>query len=98
VPTYLRRSLIGMLAGLFSSVVLAVTMRNVPLAVLLGIVVGVGYAAAFRPVAHAYVDSLMSAASMAVPLWALLNIVVFPWPAELLGGVPTECGVWFPIW
>jgi len=74
-----------MLAGLFSSILLAVTMRNVPLAVLLGVVVGVGYAAAFRPVAHAYLDSMMSAASMAVPLWALLNVVVLP---MLAGGAP----------
>ena len=76
--TYLRRSLIGMLAGLLSSVVLAVTMRNTPVAVLVGVAVGVGYSTAFRPVAHAYADSIMSAASMAVPLWALLNVVVFP--------------------
>jgi NADH dehydrogenase len=53
-------------------------MGNVPAAVLLGVVVGVGYAVAFRPVAHAYIDSIMSAASMAVPLWALVNVVILP--------------------
>jgi NADH dehydrogenase len=92
---YLRRSSTGFLAGLLSSIVLAVTMRNAPLAVLLGVVVGVGYATAFRPVAHAYVDSIMNAASMAVPLWAFLNVVVLPimaggsprWTADGMRGV-----------
>src|SRR5215470_1797731 len=77
MATYLRRSLIGLLSGLASSTVLAATMGNVPQAVVLGVVVGIGYAVAFRPVAHAYIDSIMSAASMAVPLWALLNVVIF---------------------
>jgi NADH dehydrogenase len=100
--TYLRRSMTGMLAGLLSSVVLAVTMRNTPLAVLLGVGVGVGYAAAFRPVAYAYADSIMNAASMAVPLWALLNVVVFPmlagrtprWTADGMRGLVPDLVGW----
>ncbi|HYL98790.1 MAG TPA: FAD-dependent oxidoreductase, partial [Blastocatellia bacterium] len=83
MQTYMRRTFTGILAGLLGSIVLALTMRNTPLAVLLGVLVGIGYSTAFRPVLHAYMDSMMNAASMAVPLWALLNVVLLPIMAGL---------------
>jgi NADH:ubiquinone reductase (H+-translocating) len=73
-----RRLYIGVAASLLSGVMLISTFRNVPLALALAVTVGTFYVLVYRHSPGAYLESLMTGATLGVPLWTCLSVVVLP--------------------
>jgi len=74
----IRRSFLGMLAGAMASVSLVPTLGHPRWSIILGVAVGAAYAAISRPTCGVYVDNLMAAGALGVPLWGLVSVIAFP--------------------
>ena len=87
---YIKRALIGALAGGFAGVALASTLAAAhwTLGLGLGIGLGMAYGLGMSPARGAYVDGLMVGGSLGIPLWGLMSVIAIP----LLSGQMPEWG------
>jgi NADH:ubiquinone reductase (H+-translocating) len=75
---FIRRSSLGGLAGAIASLSLTFALGHPQRSLILGIVVGAAYASISPNTRGAYIDNLMAAGALGVPLWGLISVIVLP--------------------
>ena len=74
----IRRSLIGALAGGAASVALIATAGHAGLSLLLGAAIGAAFALSTGPTPGAFLDNMMTAGALGVPLWGVVSVIIAP--------------------
>lgn len=82
----IRTAAIGFASGVIAGIVLVYSFGHPRVGILLGVMIGVAYAFGFERIPLAYVDAIMAAGSLGIPLWGLVSVVAFP----LLSGQKPE--------
>jgi len=67
-----------MIAGAIASAVLVLSLGHPRSSILLGVLVGIVFAAGMQPTRQAYVDTVMAGGSLGIPLWGLISVVTLP--------------------
>lgn len=75
---FVRRLLVGAVAAAVAGLPALLTGATSAGVFALGILVGALFAAGIRSTRGAYVDTMMTGASMGVPLWGIVNVIVLP--------------------
>ncbi len=70
--------MIGILAGGAASAALIATADHVGISLLLGATIGAAFAASTGPTPGAYLDNMMTAGALGVPLWGILSVITLP--------------------
>ena len=74
----IRRSMIGILAGGAASAALIATAGHVGISLLLGATIGAAFAVSTGRTSGAYLDNMMTAGALGVPLWGILSVITLP--------------------
>src|SRR6516164_6684909 len=74
----IRRVAIGTIAGIVASIPLTAALSHIPGVVMLGAVLGVGYAVLTGPTPGAYLDNMLTGGAYGIPLWAVISIIALP--------------------
>src|SRR5215467_8707385 len=74
----MRSAVLGMIAGAIASALLVLSLGHPWSSIVVGVLVGAAYSAGIQQTSRAYVDNLMTAGSLGIPLWGLFSVVVLP--------------------
>src|SRR5271157_6324475 len=74
----IRRSLIGALAGGAASAALIATAGHAGLSLFLGATICAAFAISTGPTPGAYLDNMMTAGALGVPLWGVVTVITVP--------------------
>ena len=96
---FVRRAVIGSIAGGVASAALIATLGHAGGSLLLGVAIGAAFAVTTGPSPDAYVDNMMAAGALGVPLWGIFSVIAFPLlSGSCQNGAPTRCASTFPRW
>jgi hypothetical protein len=75
---FVRRAVIGTIAGTIAAAPLISALGHIVGVLLLGALIGAGFAILTGPTPGAYLDSIFTAGAYGVPLWAVITVITLP--------------------